>query len=116
MFIRGATQSEIQASASAAGVDVRNLRPVGRGWRFVLRPRPGGRWQRTGAKQRRVYAVCWHGHERFLCELFWRAPAAMVATMMARLDGIGALDVLLDAANSGADARFDGYRRACFCG
>lgn len=50
------------------------LRPVGAFWRRV------GHGSVVGGPERRVNAVCWHGHARFLRELFDRFPDATVET------------------------------------
>lgn len=73
------------------GVEIRELRPVGRGYRFRLAPLEG-KYQRTSAsyfnRGRKVHAVCWHGHREFFYALFQHVPDAIVITAMARYEGL----------------------------
>lgn len=50
------------------------LRPTGAYYRRV------GRQTMLGGPERLAHAVCWHGHRRFLIELFARWPDAVVET------------------------------------
>ena len=75
------------------------IRRDGRALYFGLRPDPGckdedgnHRYQRTSASafhsERRVFAVCWHGHRDFMREIFKRDPSARVKTAWADYKGV----------------------------
>ena len=77
------------------------LTRVGRAYSFGLRPQratkdengkgTGYRYQRTSASwhndNRRVFAVCWHGHRDFMREIFKHDPDARIKTMWADYKG-----------------------------
>ena len=76
---------------------------VGRAYSFGLRPTSyknpctgDHKYQRVSASvfqnERRVFAVCWHGHRDFMLALFDRDPDARIKSAMA--DYKGALDFL----------------------
>jgi len=88
------------AIADRGSVNSRNhsINKVGRAFSFGLRPdvslgRSEGdyKYQRTSASgfnaDRRVFAVCWHGHRDFMIELFKRDPDARLKTMWADYKG-----------------------------
>jgi hypothetical protein len=59
--------------------------------RFVLRPDEDCKFRRLSvphpwrdSKQRRVHAICWHGHRDFFRALFLRAPEAVAKTAFAK--------------------------------
>lgn len=80
MQVKGVPMEQVRSCAQ-----VHNIRAVSAyaapGWVGVcLRP-SGSFYRRRGVNSdRRVNAVCWHGHERFLRELFARYPDAKVRT------------------------------------
>jgi hypothetical protein len=79
MQIKGVTRSQVESCASMH--QMRAIDAYARpGWVGVcLRP-VGEYYRRTSVRGRRVNAVCWHGHARFLRELFARHPYAKVRT------------------------------------
>ena len=75
-----------------------SIRKVGRAYSFNLRPDKNTRdddgdyrYQRTSASafhdERRVFAVCWHGHRDFMWGIFGRDPEARIKTMWADYKG-----------------------------
>lgn len=88
----------IGVSISDRGSDTHTIPKVGRAYSFVLRPdskRKRDEWgnlpyQRRSASvynERRVHAVCWHGHRDFMRELFARDPEARIKTSWADYRG-----------------------------
>lgn len=78
---------------------VHSIPRVGRAYSFGLRPdkttrdEDGNyRYQRLSASwhndQRRVFAVCWHGHRDFMRELFVRDPSARIKSAVADYRGV----------------------------
>lgn len=79
MQIKGVTRSQVESCASMHQMRVIDAY-ASLGWIGVcLRP-VGEYYRRTSVRGRRVNAVCWHGHARFLRELFVRHPYAKVRT------------------------------------
>ncbi len=88
MLTRNVSKGAVLDAAANIGVEVRELREVGRtGLRFTLAPM-NGRYQRRSAScfngGRKVHAVCWHGHRVFFRYLFARSPMARVQTSFTR--------------------------------
>jgi len=102
------SESELYDLAESVGVAIADRGSVnqrhhsitkdGRAYRFNLRPdktlgRSEGdyKYQRTSASgfspDRRVFAVCWHGHRDFMKELFERDPDARIKSMFADYRG-----------------------------
>lgn len=89
MRVLNVTLETLEAVAKSVGVTLYEVRPTntkGTGWQFTLRPN-GSRYYRRGRNNRRVWAVCWHGHRDFFRALFDLAPDAKVRTTVARYDG-----------------------------
>ena len=89
-------ETQLQIIADEVSVSLYNMREDGRALRFTLRPagekRNGNHiYQRTSASgfspDRRVYAVCWHGHRDFMRAIFKREPDARIKTMWADYKG-----------------------------
>jgi len=103
-------------AAQFVGVEVRNLRRDGRGYRFTLAPRPRREYERAADVPYRllrpcpregnfpagrgncwpcacdghvhaVGAVCWHGHRDFMRAVFEREPDARIHTALADYHG-----------------------------
>ena len=92
MLIRGLTQEQLQDAASKAKVTLYEINCNGTGFRFQLKPFPtnDGRnyWQRYNhTHERKVWAVCWHGHKAFYDEVFKINPGATIITAIARYNG-----------------------------
>lgn len=88
MIARNVTLDEVRKAALAIGADLRfDTRQKGNTVQFTLRPE-NGKWQRRSASMfgndRKVAAVCWHGHREFFRELFKRVPTAKVQTRATR--------------------------------
>lgn len=126
MLIRKATQQAIESAASEAGVTLRNFRPNkrGHGYRFQLaladKRGDGTRlYQRLNHRlQRKVAAVCWHGHRDFFRLLFDACPAAVVITAFIRYDGAADFDRRFwgtYANQIGSQAEPCKYGDACTC-
>lgn len=94
MLIRGLTDGELHGCADKAKVRINEIREDGRGFRFTIRPirTPDGRrkyWQRLNhTLERRVHAVCWHGHKAFYDEVFAVNKDAVVITALSRYNGM----------------------------
>jgi len=80
------------------------------------------RWQRRSASpfhtERKVHAVCWHGHYEFMRRLFERFPAARVQTMSADYRGIHDFATKFEATgwrNIGAPIMPITMAEACYC-
>ncbi|HYW24880.1 MAG TPA: hypothetical protein VE953_12000 [Terriglobales bacterium] len=131
MLFRNVSRTTLVLAAAEAGVRLVDLRAQGRGYRARLGllpdPLPAGRqlWQRRSASwsrpNRRVAAVCWHGHLAFFARVFDLAPDAVVRggrgssfeyrgarEFLARFEATG-------DANIGSSAYPNRYRDACFC-
>jgi len=93
MKVWGVNETQLQICADEVGVAIFNLRKDGRALRFGIRPtgeRIDGdyKYQRVGHRnERRVFAVCWHGHRDFMREVFKREPDARIKTSMADYKG-----------------------------
>lgn len=80
------------------------------------------RWQRRSASpfstERKVHAVCWHGHYEFMRRLFERFPGARVKTTFADYRGIHEFADKFEATgyrNIGAPIMPVQMREACYC-
>lgn len=93
-----------------------------------LYPRPSKRWQRVSlspfsyserhGRNRLVWAVCWHGHYRFMSEVFARFPNARIMTSHATYNGAEEFDANAEATgdvNRGAPIAPMAFRDACTC-
>lgn len=106
------------------------VNPVPDGFAMSTRlyPAPSKRWQRvslsplsyseTLGRNRLVWAVCWHGHYRFMSEVFARFPNAKIRTSHAVYDGRA--QFFTDAESTGDVNRGSQYapmafRDACTC-
>jgi len=87
---------ELQDVANEVGVELKDVRKDGRALRFQLRPcgmRIDGdyKYQRTSSSgfrpERRVFAVCWHGHRDFMSRVFKLRPDARIKTTWADYKG-----------------------------
>ena len=88
VIARNVSESELARAARAIGVDIPDITPVARGYRFRIFPNKSTRkYYRRGHSGRAVFAVCWHGHRDFFAEVFRRAPAARIDTAMIRYSG-----------------------------
>ena len=96
MKVWGVNEAQLHTCADEVGVQIYNLRKDGRALRFGLRPtgmRIDGdyKYQRTSASgfrpDRRVFAVCWHGHRDFMRAVFRVNPDARIKTMWADYKG-----------------------------
>jgi len=89
MKVWGVNETQLQICADEVGVAIFNLRKDGRALRFGIRPtgeRIDGdyKYQRVGHRnERRVFAVCWHGHRDFMRAAFRINPEARILTMWA---------------------------------
>ena len=90
------TETQLIECAEGIGVKLHELRTEGRALRFTLRPTGqkidgDHKYQRTSASgfhpDRRVHAVCWHGHRDFMLAVFERNPAARIKTMWSDYKG-----------------------------
>ena len=102
------SESDLRAIAKEIGVviadrgsETNTIPRVGRAYSFGLRPDKstkdengkgtGYRYQRLSASwyndQRKVYAVCWHGHRDFMRRLFQHDPEARIKTHVADYKG-----------------------------
>ena len=87
MIAGNVTLAQIESAALQAGVRLVNVRPQGRRWAFTL-GLLGELWRRLGCTGRRIAYVCFHGHARFMQELFALEPAALIITKLERYDGV----------------------------
>jgi len=96
MKVWGMDAAELRDVADEVGVEIKDLRPDGRALRFQLRPtgeKIDGdyKYQRTSSSgfqpERRVHAVCWHGHRDFMRAIFARNPDARIKTAWADYKG-----------------------------
>ncbi len=102
MIGRKVTIETLQSAASEVGVELNETQRQGRGWKFTLRPdrmtqepdednprRMLARYQRRSASygERKVHAVCWHGHRDFFRAVYRREPEAVFVTAIARYEG-----------------------------
>lgn len=84
MIVGNATQEQIESAALQAGVRIVNFRAQGRRWAFTLGLQ-GELWRRLGQYQgRRLAYVCFHGHARFMQELYNLQPDALIVTKLER--------------------------------
>ncbi len=118
MIVRNATETTIRQAAGAAGVDLNNFRPQGRGFAFTL-GLVGETWRRRSHLGRRVAAVCWHGHRAFMQTLFHYAPNARLKSAAVQYDGhleFWAKHNATGDRNIGSMMEPMAYRDACDCG
>lgn len=96
MKVWGVSESQLSDIATALSVSLHDMRKDGRALRFTLRPAGEKRngnyiYQRTSASgwhaERRVHAVCWHGHRDFMREVFRVNPDARIKTGWADYKG-----------------------------
>jgi len=130
MIARNTTETVLQDAAREVGVELRNLRPEGRGFRFTLGlgdKRPAWRGEKNVAPytrlnhqlSRRVGAVCWHGYRDFLQAVFDESPEAICITAMARYAGRAGFNAnFLRTGSRDIGSAFSPmrYADACFCG
>lgn len=130
MIARNTTETVLQQAARDVGVELRNLKPQGRGFRFTLglgAKRPDWRGEANIAPftrqnhtlSRKVAAVCWHGYRDFMLAVYDDSPEAIFITAMARYEGLqGFKDKFLQtgAKNIGSTFSPMRYADACFCG
>lgn len=97
MKVWGVNETQLKLIADEVGVKLNNLHEDGRAWNFTLRPtgvKIDGdyKYQRTSASgfhaDRRVHAVCWHGHRDFMLAIYKREPEARIKTMWADYRGV----------------------------
>jgi hypothetical protein len=127
MQARNVTQWELEAAAEAVGLE---LGPGSHPGRFTLnlgqRDEHGRRkYQRLsaipsyhGGKQRRVNAVCWHGHRDFMFRLFDARPEAVLSSGIIRYRGREDFLAKFESTgdrNIGSIASPMAYREACTC-
>lgn len=113
----------------AAACDV-TIKPAADGLAISTRlyPAASKRWQRTSAsafsysenlgRNRLVSAVCWHGHYRFMSEVFARFPHAKIATGHAVYNGRADFNAHAEGTgdrNIGAPIQPIAFRDACTC-
>lgn len=97
MKVWGISWEGLESAARETGVVLYETRETGRACQFTIRPtgdrdEDGNyRWQRLSASalhgERRVHAVCWHGHRAFMRAIFAREPEARVKTAWADYRG-----------------------------
>ena len=97
MKVWNVDETTLRQCAREVGVKLHETREVGRAVQFTLRPdgdkdEDGNyRWQRLSASvlhdERRVFAVCWHGHRAFMREVFAANPDARIKTAWADYRG-----------------------------
>lgn len=131
------TVRELETIARETQVTLFETRADGLAVRFSLRPdRTTGefdrdygrrgmtlhRWQRRSASpfstERKIHAVCWHGHYEYLRRLFERFPNARVSTAFADYRGIRGFADNFEATgyrNIGAPVMPVSMREACYC-
>ena len=90
--------SDIGVILTDRGSETREIPMVGRAYSFTLRPDskqardeygnlPYQRRSASVFRERRVHAVCWHGHRDFMREIFHRDPDARIKTSWADYRG-----------------------------
>jgi hypothetical protein len=127
-----ATEQDIRAAAEEVGVAIHSdwagtgIVPDGRALRFRLAVNTAERredgtlpYQRvsqsTWQGQRRVAAVCWHGHRDFMRALFASCPDARLKTALADYRGADDFEAkYLDTFGTG-NAYNVAYGQACVC-
>lgn len=96
MKVWGVNEVQLQDIATELSVSLYGMRKDGRALRFQLKPagetRNGNHiYQRTSASgwspERRVHAVCWHGHRDFMREVFKLNADARIKTGWADYKG-----------------------------
>jgi hypothetical protein len=84
MKVKGISLEQLEECArQAGGMRLENVRTSGRYVFFVLRPTQDGerqKWQKRGHNDRRVNAICFHGHKRFMSNVFVLNPNAVIRT------------------------------------
>lgn len=126
MKIWGLTQEQLEQIAQEVGVQLYEVRENGRALQFSLRP-AGERnadghlkWQRRSASwmhtERRVHAVCYHGHYHFYKVAFAQG-ATRIKTALADYAPENFEDRALDVGyrNIGAPIYPVQMNEACFC-
>lgn len=125
MIATNVTIEDLVKAERASHVILTNVRKLSeKRYSFVLRPTPykypnGDHvWQRRSTSwlqdERRVFAVCWHGHRQFLENLFDLRPDAIVRSHIGREKVVHRGKVNLDTANIPLGPPITGgYPRAC---
>ena len=117
MIARGITPDELDKAATEAGVLLDNPRKEGRGTRFTLRL-AGELWRRYSPSGRKVAAVCFHGHARFMQEVFAINPETTLITAMERFDGVEEFTqnaCAVGERNAGSMYQPSAYAELCRC-
>lgn len=124
MLTYGFTQEMIERAAQRANVRLVDFRPAGhdRAGRPKFRFRlglVGERWRRLNHRgDRKVAAVCWHGHKAFFDLLFEQGRDGRVVTAHADYDGYARYKRDFGATgdtNIGSIMQPTLYRYACEC-
>ena len=128
MIVRNVSQGTIERAAELIGVSIQRMKPAGRhGFSFVIRPlsnkfrrlSPGPFGKRPNGLQRRVNAVCFHGHYELFKQLLAAVPGAVIITRSARYESMQDLREGADevgAENCSSQAYPVNYADACTCG
>jgi hypothetical protein len=122
MKVWGITELDAYKAADLVSVRIVNMRRDGRALRFTLKPTANKCWQRRSASsispERKVDAICFHGHYHFMRELFRVNENARIKTACADYKGLA---IFLDLApqtgmiNIGSRMFPVQMREACFC-
>jgi hypothetical protein len=122
MKIKGVGQAELERIAKDLGLILYNTKRVGNFVQFVLRPPhgalPDAKFRAVGQNGRRKWAVCYHGHEEFMAEVFAINSNAIIASRMVRFDGEEEFHQKKDDAynqNVGSQLSPLTYGNACNC-
>jgi hypothetical protein len=143
MIARNVTKGQLQDAAKEINVELYDVRPEGRGFRFRILPTfkldcdcrfsegklkhhqrdcdsRKYKYQRASATnlERRVHAVCWHGFRDFFRVLFSYEPEAKIKTACARYYGIKEFEENFPETgfrNIGSMLAPTQYREACWC-
>lgn len=124
-------ENALSTAAVLTQVELRNLRPDGRGIRFTLGLKSElfyrrGRsiierppYTRTNRNHTRtVSAVCWHGHRDFMRRVYIFAPDTIFVTGIARWEDAAHFELNFEASgdrNIGSQVEPCAYRDACYC-
>jgi hypothetical protein len=90
MQVKNASKRQLEQAANSIGARLYGLRALNRKetrWRFVLRPNGSEQYRMIRfssfykSGQRKVNAICWHGHREFFRALFRLAPSAESRSM-----------------------------------
>jgi hypothetical protein len=122
MKVWGITELDAYRAADLVSVRIVNMRRDGRALRFTLKPTANKKWQRRSASsispERKVNAICFHGHYHFMRELFRINENARIKTRFADYKGLA---IFLDLApqtgtiNIGSRMYPVQVQEACFC-